>query len=105
MLKDNSNTLGHTLVFTGVRISGLTGKNVTDARFIDMKTKSDIFMRNLVQLLSCNCNKKNIETSRSFIVVLDYHYISIALETRQWNPLFYFALMVLVCYSSRWSEY
>ena len=52
MLKDNSNTLGHTLVFTGVRISGLTGKNVTDARFIDMKTKSDIFTR-----ISCSTSQ------------------------------------------------
>ena len=32
-----------TFVLTGVRISGLAGKNVTEASFINVKTKSDIF--------------------------------------------------------------
>ena len=30
-------------VLTGVRISGLAGKNDTEASFINVKTKSDIF--------------------------------------------------------------
>ena len=41
--KEYSGTRLIVSVLTGVRISGLARKNVTEASFINVKTKSDIF--------------------------------------------------------------
>ena len=52
-------------VLTGVRISGLAEKNVTEASFINVKTKSDIFTTKILFNFSSvySCNKRKIETS------------------------------------------